>query len=99
MVALAGCGGPALQNAPRPNPAHVAAAAAGTAAALTLADPDGAARKAEEQSPSNAAREREKNGSEHVPHDVLDRLDRAEAAKKRGDAARSAPAARPDTSP
>jgi hypothetical protein len=83
-VALAGCGGPVLQNAPRPDPAHVAAVAAGTAAALTLADPDGAARKKEKNRPQDEVREREKKKTEHVPHDVLDRLDQADAARKRG---------------
>jgi hypothetical protein len=81
-LALAGCGGPVLQNAPRPNPSHVAAVAAGTAAALTLADPDGHARKMEKDRPKNEARERERKKTEHVPHDVLDRLDQADAARK-----------------
>lgn len=84
MVALAGCGGPVLQNAPRPDPAHVAAVAAGTAAALTLADPDGADRRKEANRSHDAVREREKKEVVRVPSDVLDRLDQAEAAKKRG---------------
>ncbi|HTE51352.1 MAG TPA: hypothetical protein VK698_10835 [Kofleriaceae bacterium] len=83
-LALAGCGGPVLQNAPSPDPAHVAAAAAGAAAALTLADPDGQARKREKDRPQNEARERGKKKTTHVPHDVLDRLDQADAARKPG---------------
>jgi hypothetical protein len=99
-LALAGCGGPVLQNAPAPDPAHVAAVAAGAAAALTLADPDGHARKMEKDRPGNEAREREKKTTERVPHDVLDRLDQAEAANKAGSdaAVTEDAAARPGTS-
>lgn len=85
-LALAGCGGPALQNAPRPDPGHVAAVAAGAAAAMTLADPDGHARKKEKDGPSNGAGEGGTRKRKHVPHDVLDRLDKAEAARKAGSA-------------
>ncbi len=100
ILGLAGCGGPVLQNAPAPNPAHVAAAAAGAAAALTLADPDGHARKIEEDRPEDEARERGDEKAERVPHDVLDRLDEADAARKAGSgrAVKEDPAARPETS-
>lgn len=79
MVMLVGCGGPILQNAPAPNPTHVAAAAAGAAAAMTLADPDAASRKPEQNhaSPGSDAQEIDTR-----PSDVLGALDRAEAAKK-----------------
>ncbi len=76
---LVGCGGPALQNVPAPNPAHVAAGAAAAAGAMTLADPDGAARKAEKN-------ETKANGEvqevETSPSEVMGALDRAEAANK-----------------
>ena len=62
-------------DAPRPDPVHVAAVAAGAAAAATLADPAAAARNAEENRPTPEIHE--KKTSEVVPHDVLDRLDRA----------------------
>jgi hypothetical protein len=89
-----------LQNAPTPDPAHVAAVAAGTAAALTLADPDGHARKREKDRPQNETREREGKKTEHVPHDVLDRIDQADARRKAGSSSevKEDPAARPGTS-
>lgn len=77
LLALAACGGPVLQDAPHPNPAHVAAAAAGTAAAMTLADPDAAARKQEENKPEPDNRGQEV--TETVPIDVLDRAEAARA--------------------
>ena len=100
ILGLAGCGGPVLQNAPAPDPAHVAAAAAGAAAALTLADPDGHARKREKDRPQDEAGEREEKKAERVPHDVLDRLDEADAARKAGSdrALKQDPAARPENS-
>jgi hypothetical protein len=82
IAALGACGGPpALQNAPRPNPAIVAGAAAAVAGAATLADPDGAARKQEEKRDGDAEKKAKKT-REHVPSDVLDRLDAAKAAEE-----------------
>ncbi len=73
------CGGPALQNAPRPNPAVVAGAAAATAAAITLADPDGAARNVDaEHELYRPIGPDPKPVKESAPADVLDRLDAAE---------------------
>jgi hypothetical protein len=76
LLALCGCGGgPLLQNLPRPNPAAVAGVAAAVAGAATLADPQGAARRQEAKDkgePDNQGVE----VHEHVPADVLDRLDR-----------------------
>jgi len=72
-----GCGGkPALANAPHPPAGAVAGVAAAAAAALTLADPDAATRKPEKRkvAPAHAVEVKE-----HVPSDVLDRLDHAEA--------------------
>jgi hypothetical protein len=78
-VALAACGGPVLQNAPRPNPAIVAGAAAATAAAITLADPDGAARNVNAEHEMHRPVERvQPTSGETAPADVLDRLDDAE---------------------
>lgn len=77
VAALGACGGPpALQNAPRPNPAVVAGAAAAVAGAATLANPDAAARKQELKKDSDREPQAQKGG-EHVPADVLDRLDAA----------------------
>lgn len=80
-VALLGaCGGPPLlQNVPRPNTAAVAGIAAGTAAALTLANPQGAAAAQEARKPN---KELQPNRSEaNVPSDVLDRLDEKQKQK------------------
>ena len=84
LLATAACGGPILQNAPAPNPTHVAAAAAAAAGAMTLADPHAAAHKAESRSDDSAPAD--KQAVTHVPHDVLDRLDAAEAARRAADA-------------
>ncbi|HUS65163.1 MAG TPA: BamA/TamA family outer membrane protein [Kofleriaceae bacterium] len=84
MVTGVGCGGPVLQNAPAPNPTHVAAAAAGAAAAMTLADPDGAARKPEKD---DAQAGSDAEAIDTRPSDVLGALDRAEAAKSDADGA------------
>jgi hypothetical protein len=75
LIALAACGGPPLlQNAPRPNPAVVAGAAAAIAGAATLADPQGAAKRQEvkdQREPDN----RGVDVHETVSADALDRLD------------------------
>jgi hypothetical protein len=71
-ILLAGCGAPLLRNAPRPDPAYVAAGAAAVAGTLTALDPDGQARNVEEA--SAAGRVDDQVGSEVVPADVFDRL-------------------------
>lgn len=78
---LGACGGPVLQNAPRPNPAVVAGAAAATAAAITLAAPDAAARNAAEVEKAGRVEPGPSGGGprETAPADVLDRLDEAQA--------------------
>jgi hypothetical protein len=70
VVILAACGGPALQNAPRPDPAAVAGVAAAAAAAATLADPNKP--QPEKKIDEN---KREVEVKEQVPSGVLDRLD------------------------
>lgn len=75
LVGLLGCGGSVLQNAPRPDPAVVAAAAAALAGASTLAAPDAAARKSEVARPERSLRPQK--AGPIVPADVLDRLDQA----------------------
>lgn len=80
LVVVAGCGAspnqPVLANAPRPNPAAVAGVAAGAAAALTLADPNAASRGPEKK---QGVPLKEVKVKEHVPADVLDRMDNADA--------------------
>jgi outer membrane biosynthesis protein TonB len=72
---LVACGGdPVLRNAPRPNTAAVAGAAAAVAGAATLADPNGAARRQDEINKPNNEKKEIKSGPS-VPADVLDRLD------------------------
>lgn len=76
LVATAACGGPVLQNAPRPNPATVAGIAAATAAAITLAAPDATARNAEDTRRSgHVDRDAPSGHRETAPVEVLDRLD------------------------
>lgn len=76
LVAMAACGGPVLQNAPRPNPAAVAGIAAATAAAITLAAPDATARNAENtQRSGQVDRDVPTGHRETAPVEVLDRLD------------------------
>jgi hypothetical protein len=78
-VAQASCGGPVLNNAPRPDPGAVAAAAAAAATAATLADPDAAAKHQEQKKDDDNHRPRDVKVDQSVPPDVLDRLDRAQA--------------------
>ncbi|MEZ4360398.1 MAG: hypothetical protein R3B48_09470 [Kofleriaceae bacterium] len=104
LVLWAGaCGGPVLQNAPRPDPAVVAGAAAATAAAITLADPDAAARRAAANEDARRKREQARGvptSNESAPADVLDRLDAAERQAKDPDAPAPQPAATtPDARP
>jgi hypothetical protein len=79
-LALAACGGgPAMQNAPRPSSTVVAGAVAATAAAITLADPDGAARNVNSERELYRPIEPVKSTSGvTAPAAVLDRLDAAE---------------------
>lgn len=75
-VLLVACGGgpdPILRNAPRPDPAVVAGAAAAVAGAATLAAPDAAAKRAEANKP--AAEQKPVEVEETVPAGVLDRVD------------------------
>ena len=62
-----------LQNAPRPDPAVIAGAAAALAGAASLADPAHASRKAESNRPTVELRPLKAGPT--VPGDVLDRLD------------------------
>lgn len=76
LAMLVGCGGgpdPILRNAPHPDTATIAGAAAAVAGAATLASPDGAAKKAE----ANKGEEEKKpvKVKENVPAGVFDRLD------------------------
>jgi hypothetical protein len=97
-VALLGaCGGPPLlQNVPRPNTAAVAGVAAGTAAALTLANPQGAAAAQEARKPNKELQA--KRSEADVPSDVLDRLDEKQKQKPaEADTAAAAEGAAPTT--
>jgi len=74
LVALCACGEPILRNAPKPDPATVAGVAAATAAAVTLASPQAAAKRQElkqKGEPDNRGVE----VKETVPADVFDRLE------------------------
>ena len=82
MVAMSGCGGPILQDVPAPDPSHVAAVAAGTAAAMAAANPDAASRKREKERRGGEIDMDGEDVVEVVPHDVLDRLDEAETKRR-----------------
>jgi outer membrane biosynthesis protein TonB len=84
FLAAACGGGPALGNAPRPDPVAVAGVAAAAAAAVTLADPNAASRRPEKKVDEN---KREVEVKENVNEGVLDRLDE----KEQGSAAAPAP--------
>ena len=98
LLLVAACGAqpnqPMLANAPRPNPAAVAGGAAAVAGAITLADPDAASRKTEKKQDENKKPVKVK---ENVPKDVLDRLDKQEAAApaRAKDAKQATPASEP----
>jgi hypothetical protein len=102
VVAATACNkGPALQNAPRPDPTAVAGVAAAAATAATLADPQ-AAQKAEQREAAarkGGAADSRTRSQPAMPGDVLDRLDHPPAAGDAGptDAGVDAPldAARP----
>lgn len=64
---------PIAANVPKPNTGTAAGVGAAAAAAMTLMDPDGAARRQEENKPDEEKREQKSKGD--VPPDVLDRLD------------------------
>lgn len=100
IVSLLGCGGgPALRNAPRPNPAVVAASAAAIAGAATLADPDAAAKRQEVKREYDVKKPPESK-PEPMPVDALDRLEEAEKARQRdGDRDQDAPAGTRKASP
>lgn len=92
---MAACGGPVLQNAPRPNPATVAGIAAATAAAITLAAPDATARNAENtQRSGQVDRDAPAGHRETAPVEVLDRLDAQQPTP-----APAAPPAQPPAQP
>ena len=99
LVVLAlsiGCGArePILANAPRPDPAVVAGAAAAVAGAATLADPKGAAdRQAEKNVDTREAKGKPSGPS--VPKDVLDRAD----AQQKQQAPKQVPVAEPEPEP
>jgi hypothetical protein len=95
VAALGACGGPVLQNVPKPDPAIVAGLAAGAAGAATLANPDAAARIQEAKKPERDPRP--VATKETVPSGVLDRLDEKQA-KKPADGA-DADAAPPTVTP
>ena len=74
VLACVACGPPVARNIPAPNKAAAAGIAAGAAAALTLADPQGAAATAE-SAKKNDEEPRPQKVQTTVPADVLDRLD------------------------
>jgi len=71
-ILLTGCGAPVLRNAPRPDPAYVAAGAAAVAGTLTALDPDGQARNVEGVTAAGAVDDDVRG--DVIPADVLDRL-------------------------
>lgn len=80
---------PLLANAPHPPAAAAAGVAAAAAAAITLANPNAATPEKPDEQPKQ-----EIEVKEHVTGDVLDRLDKAEAA---GSAAPARAPKRPHT--
>lgn len=84
------CGEPILRNAPKPNPGAVAGVAAGAAAAMTLADPQGAAKR-QEQKGQGEPDNRGVEVRETVPAEVFDRLDSRPPVGVAGDAGVDAP--------
>jgi hypothetical protein len=93
LILAAACGEPLAKNVPRPPVAEAAGLAAAAAAAATLADPEGAARRAESdverREEQGAQPERGVRVDEMVPPSVFDRIDRPGDAA--GDAAGDAP--------
>jgi hypothetical protein len=78
LIAVACGGSPVLSGLPRPNPAVVAGVAAAAATAMTVADPNFAARRTEQG--KRAADEGDDHPRETVPLEVLDRADAASRA-------------------
>ncbi len=78
--AVAGCGGaPVLSGLPRPNKTAAAGIALGAAAAATALDPQGGQRIKEAGQPTEAEKH-PVEVKETIPADVLDRMDKANAA-------------------
>ncbi len=73
MMFAAACGPPVARNVPQPNTGAAAGIAAGAAAAITLADPDGAAKRQESKKQEEDKRPQKVKAT--VPADVFDRLD------------------------
>jgi hypothetical protein len=94
VALVAACGGPALQNVPKPDPSVVAGAAAAVAGAATLADPNGAAKRQEQKEPQKSLKPKKSGGT--VPGDVLDRLDAKQQGKDAGTDETTEPTAPPD---
>ena len=80
ILALGACGPPIARNVPQPNTAAAAGIAAGAAAAITLADPNGAAARLEQKKPTDEKRPQKVQST--VPADVLDRLDEQQKQKQ-----------------
>ncbi len=102
MVALGGCGGPALQNAPHPNNAMMAGGFAAAAAAVTLASPHDAAKKAEGDKVTPDTKPQAVK--QQVPAGVFDRLEAqgsgsGSAALSEDDGTRGAPVLVPPQPP
>ena len=66
LLAVLGCGGPALQNVPHPNNAAMGAGFAAAAAAATLASPADAQKHAEEKGKGDPAGKQPVNVKEQV---------------------------------
>ncbi|MDQ3370774.1 MAG: hypothetical protein M3680_35600 [Myxococcota bacterium] len=73
VVLVAACGPPVARNVPQPNTAAAAGIVAGAAAAVTLADPAGAAAKQEQNKVADEKRPQRVKGT--VPAAVFDRLE------------------------
>lgn len=85
LMVLAGCGGsPVLSGLPRPNKTAAAGVALGAAAAATALDPQGGQR-IKEAGQKSEAEKRPVEVKETIPPDVLDRMDKADAAGDDGD--------------
>jgi hypothetical protein len=91
ILLAASCGEPLMSHVPQPPTGAAAGAAGAVAAAATLADPEAAAKKAEKakqkQDEAGAPPSQGVRVQETVPADVFDRLDRAKAADRAGEAA------------
>lgn len=97
FLSLWSCGEPILRNAPRPPTAAAAGVAAGAAAAITLADPNAAAKHAEAAKTSDEKKPVKTGPS--VPADVLDRLDEKGSAAAQPTTEPAKPSTRPAVKP